>query len=67
LFLDQSPQFNGLKHEFLIFLNNWRLWVDERMGKLRNIFGMNVVTGGVEAETYEGALSMTRKALNNMG
>jgi len=44
-----------------------RLWVDGRMGKLRNIFGMNVVTGGVEAETYEGALSMTRKTLNNMG
>jgi len=67
LFLDQSPQFNGLKHESLIFLNKWRLWVDGIMGKLRNIFEMNVVTGDVEAETYEGTLSMTRKTLNNMG
>jgi len=44
-----------------------RLWVDGRLVKLRNIFGMNVVTGGVEAETYEEALSMTQKTLNNMG
>ena len=37
------------------------------MGKLRNIFGMNAGTDGVEAGTYEGALNIARKALNNMG
>jgi len=37
------------------------------MGKLRNIFGMNAGTDGVEAGTYEGALNIARKALNDMG
>ena len=42
------------------------LWVDGRMGKLRNIFGMNVVTGGMEAGIYERTLNMVQKVLDNM-
>ena len=37
------------------------------MGKLRNLFEMNEGTDEAEPGIYEGALSMTRKALNNMG
>ena len=36
------------------------------MGKLRNIFGMNGGPEEVEAGTYEGALDIARKALNDM-
>jgi len=37
------------------------------MGKIRDIFGMNAGTDEVEAGTYEGALNIARKALNDMG
>ena len=37
------------------------------MEKLRNILGMNEETDEAETGTYEGALSMARKALNNIG
>ena len=43
-----------------------RLWGDGKMGKLRNIFGMNVGPEEAEAGTYEGALNIARKALNDM-
>jgi len=37
------------------------------MEKLRSIFGMNEETDKLEPGTYEEALSMARKALNDMG
>ena len=36
------------------------------MGKLKNIFVMNERKDGVEAGTYEEALNVALKALNNM-
>ena len=44
-----------------------RLWDDGKMEKLKNIFGMNAGTDGVEAGSYEGALIIAQRALNNMG
>ena len=44
-----------------------KLWWDGRMGKIRDIFGMDVGPEEVEAGTYEGALNIARKALNDMG
>ena len=43
------------------------LWIDGKMGKLRNISGMNVVTGSVEAGIYERTLRMAQNVLDNMG
>ena len=37
------------------------------MGKIRDIFGMNVGPEEVEAGTYKGALNIAQKTLNNMG
>ncbi len=37
------------------------------MGKIRDIFGMNVGPEEVKAGTYEGALNIARNALNDMG
>jgi len=37
------------------------------MGKIRDIFGMNVGPEEVETGTYEGALNIARKALNDIG
>ena len=42
------------------------LWIDEKMGKQRNIFRMNLVTGGIEAGIYERTLSIAQKTLDNM-
>ena len=50
-----------------MFLNKWMLWFYGLMGKLRNIFGMNVVTGSVEAGIYDRTLRMAQKVLDNMG
>jgi len=44
-----------------------KLWGDEEMGKIRDIFGMNVGPEEVGAGTYERALNIAKKTLNNMG
>ncbi len=43
-----------------------KLWGDGKMGKIRDIFGMNMGPEEVKTGTYEGALNMARKALNDM-